>query len=197
MVSRLHLGCGPEVKDGWINIDGYGDRHGSRGGTQRLVWDLTLGLPRVDFFGDPIDGVDYIYSCHFFEHLRDDDAIRLIRDCRDVLVVGGVFRVALPDFRSLAEAYVREDWSFLDLLDWDEFSNAAWRTYIDAITYGVYQDHANPFERHQSIWDVKKALAVLNHCGFTGACLTPYDDSIDPAIEVRRRHTFVCCAVKE
>ena len=54
--DRLHLGCGPNVFEGWANLD----IGGGRGVTS---FDLTSRLPFADA------SIERIYTEHFIEHL--------------------------------------------------------------------------------------------------------------------------------
>lgn len=56
---RLNIGCGSNVKQGWINIDLCGSAD--------LQLDLRESLPFAD------ETVSMIYSEHFFEHLEYPD----------------------------------------------------------------------------------------------------------------------------
>ena len=62
-VQRLHLGCGTDIRDGWINLD-------------------SQKLPGVDVIADlddcrrrplpfPADSIDEFLCSHVLEHLRD------------------------------------------------------------------------------------------------------------------------------
>ena len=80
---RLHLGCGPNHIDGWINID-----NAPYEGVDRVL-DVTMGLPFED--------VEFIFAEHFIEHLDYREALRLLKDCRSVLRDNGVLRLSTPN----------------------------------------------------------------------------------------------------
>jgi predicted SAM-dependent methyltransferase len=80
---RLHLGCGPNHIDGWINVD-----NAPYEGVDRQL-DVTKGLPFSD--------VEFIFAEHFIEHLDYRDASRLLKDCRSVLRDDGVLRLSTPN----------------------------------------------------------------------------------------------------
>ena len=93
----LHLGCGPNHMDGWVNIDLEAEYEPD------LQHDLSTGLPYAD------DSVDLVYSEHFFEHLPLAAGYALMQECHRVLRPGGVLRIAMPDLESTVHAYLG-DW---------------------------------------------------------------------------------------
>jgi len=80
---RLHLGCGPNHLDGWINID-----NAPYEGVDRIL-DVTQGLPFSD--------VETIFAEHFIEHLDYRAALALLKECRSVLRDDGVLRLSTPN----------------------------------------------------------------------------------------------------
>ena len=116
----VNLGCGTNPADGWVNLDrspGLELRRvppivrralSALGLTESLTeWpdnvrrvDATRGLPFAD------GSVDAVYSSHMLEHLSAADAGRVLDECRRVLKPSGVLRLALPDLRAMAAAYV-------------------------------------------------------------------------------------------
>jgi predicted SAM-dependent methyltransferase len=82
-VTKLHIGCGPQILQGWINID-----NAEYPGVDRVL-DVTTGLPFED--------VSYIFAEHFIEHLAYTDAAQLMRECRRVLRDDGVLRLSTPN----------------------------------------------------------------------------------------------------
>lgn len=82
-VERLHIGCGPQVLPGWVNVDVE-----PYPGID-LVHDIREGMP--------FTGVQYIYAEHFIEHLTYDEALRFFRECRAALSDDGVLRLSTPN----------------------------------------------------------------------------------------------------
>ncbi len=81
---KLNLGCGPNPKRGWVNID--------LTDTADLRLDLREPLPFRD------GSVSFIYTEHFFEHLEfPTEAEALLRDAMRVLAPGGTLSVGVPD----------------------------------------------------------------------------------------------------
>lgn len=122
MPKRLNLGCGPNAPAGWVNIDGswnawmsnhthvrkaltiFGivskNNSGAQWSVRPLVHDLTKPLPFAE------NTVSVIYGAHVLEHLYLADAKKLLRECRRVLVPGGVVRLVVPDLHSVVKTYL-------------------------------------------------------------------------------------------
>jgi predicted SAM-dependent methyltransferase len=49
--------------------------------------------------------VDLIYSSHTFEYFDRQQAVEVLREWRRVLKVGGILRLAVPDFDGLVDVY--------------------------------------------------------------------------------------------
>ncbi|HSL84604.1 MAG TPA: methyltransferase domain-containing protein, partial [Thermoanaerobaculia bacterium] len=80
---RLHVGCGRERLEGWINID-------------------AQELPGVDVVADVTRGLEFrdceaVYAEHFLEHLRIDRAVDFLVEAHRVLADGGLIRLSTPN----------------------------------------------------------------------------------------------------
>lgn len=125
---NYHLGCGPIIADGFLNIDGDFASTGQqwkeevlyavadRPTAHFLLYDLRKGIPAVD------GALDVVYHSHLLEHLSDDEGIAFLADCHRVLAPGGVMRVAVPDLGLWCANYVAGEDAFFD---WYR------RTYLD------------------------------------------------------------------
>ncbi len=89
---KLHLGCGPDVRAGWVNVDINLNNDGQPDNSEFFNYDLRLGIPLPD------ESCIYIYSSHFFEHLSDVYGQTLFRESFRVLSKGGRIRFCLPDY---------------------------------------------------------------------------------------------------
>ncbi len=85
-IKRVHLGCGNDYMEGFINIDGN-----YRCKVDYLL-DIRAGLPF------PSDSMHYVYSCHMLEHLYPSEAAHLIAEIYRVLNPYGYARLLMPDF---------------------------------------------------------------------------------------------------
>ena len=82
-MTKLHLGCGPVIHKGWVNIDNQ-----RYPGVDKVL-DVTKKLP--------FDDVQFIFAEHFIEHLSYPDALKLLRECRRALRDDGVLRLSTPN----------------------------------------------------------------------------------------------------
>lgn len=81
---KLHLGCGPNIKPGWVNID-LSDK-------ADVPIDLREPLPFDS------NSCSMIYSEHFLEHMGyPEPVLSLLIECLRVLQPGGEFSAGVPD----------------------------------------------------------------------------------------------------
>ena len=165
---RLNLGSGFKPTEGWINVDL------SEGSDASL--DLREKLPFQD------SSVEEIYCEHFLEHLSYPDlhdstaweietarspseALSLLRECRRVLVPGGILDVVVPDVESILREYLaRHDVPFPMHAWW----GPKWcDTPLHCVNYVFRQGR-----EHNTAYDEETLQRVLESVGF---------------VEVRRR----------
>lgn len=185
---KLHLGCGADVRTGWINIDlmltapaGFDL---SQPNTACISYDLRNGLPVPD------GCASMVFSSHFFEHLEYWHGKKLMADCYRALQPGGVFRIVLPDYKLFFKAYLDGDRSFFESLRYG-LVEAETATLADFMTYSVYQ-----FGEHRTIYDVERLTTVLKNLGYREVRSSQFDPSIDVDNDLRRKYSFYVEAVK-
>jgi 2-polyprenyl-3-methyl-5-hydroxy-6-metoxy-1,4-benzoquinol methylase/GT2 family glycosyltransferase len=83
---KLHLGCGKERRDGWINVDS----------NPALAPDVVAHAGRLPMFDD--QSVDVVEANHLFEHLTLDEAHAALDEWARILKPGGELILELPDF---------------------------------------------------------------------------------------------------
>jgi len=190
---RLHLGCGDELKPGWINVDlSARDSRSLVNGANEIIFvncDLRLGsLPLDD------NSCEIIYSSHFFEHLEYLQGLALMRDCYRILKPGGLFRISLPTFKELFRAYLANDEEYVRLIDLRQVLpeiEPGTETFVDHVNYGVYQ-----YGEHKCIYDEAKICLLLEKIGFSSVCVSSFRPDIDPDNELRRRFSFYVEGIK-
>jgi predicted SAM-dependent methyltransferase len=115
-----NLGCGARFHTEWINLDLAPAAPGV------IACDLGRGVPLPDAH------CDAVYHSHVLEHLRREQALPFLRECRRVLKPGGILRVVVPDLEQACREYLRaleaaragdagdarrHEWMTLELLD--------------------------------------------------------------------------------
>ncbi|MFC1674336.1 methyltransferase domain-containing protein [Candidatus Omnitrophota bacterium] len=144
-IIKVNVGCGPNGKEGWINLD-----WGVLAFLAKARW-LTRILVRLGLLSVQYDrpwpgqlrlhdcrkklpfnnqSLDFIYTSHFLEHLPRYQAVNFLAECKRALRPAGVLRVSVPDLKKLAEKYIQVDKVyFLNILksnrEETEFTNIA------------------------------------------------------------------------
>jgi predicted SAM-dependent methyltransferase len=174
---KLNLGCGGDRKSGFVNVDIAGGD---------AVCDLRGGIPSNVA---TTDSVDYIYTSHFLEHIYDEEVIRLLKSCNEVLRQGGSIRICLPDFRKLVKAYLDGDSEFFSLLPGDVKSPLSY------LEYCAYQ-YTSGVADHKALYDFQKIKRMLTAAGFVNIRECQFDPSVDVDTEDRRRYSLYVEAQK-
>ena len=173
---KLNLGCGPNPKPGWVNID---------------LWhpaaDLQLDLREPWPFPD--GRVSYVYSEHVFEHFKFHDEVpHFLAESKRVLCPGGIFDVGVPDTEWPIRAYgnPQQDYWRMAEAGW----HPAWcETPLDHINYHFRQDG-----EHQYAWDTTTLERSLRKAGFVSIRRREFESNLDT--ESRRVGTLYMRAIK-
>jgi predicted SAM-dependent methyltransferase len=152
-IRKLHIGCGDNVLDGWLNSNYYPAT------SNILHLDVTQPFPLSN------DEVDYIFSEHMIEHISREDGLLMLNECFRVLKPDGKLRISTPNLLFLVELY-KSDKSELQL----EYIKWATDTFIPNVSAyeGAYV--INNFVRdwgHSFIYDEKTLRLSLEKAGFT------------------------------
>jgi len=183
---KLHIGCGPNKRVGWVNVD--------LGGAADVQLDIREGLPF------PKDSVLIVYSEHFFEHLQytstvydtgavdgveadyPSEAFHFLRESFRVLRRGGVFSVGVPDAGEVLKAYAVNDPEPFMRAKRDV--HPKWcRTPMDHINYTFRQG-----EQHKYAYDAETLAQILHDVGFVEIRRRDFDPELDT--EKRRLGTL-------
>ena len=187
-VKKVNLGSGTACLDEWINIDSsfnarlakyprlryllfkigvlpkkYYEMSWSKHIHKIMVRDVRKKLPFDD------KSIDFIYSSHLIEHLRKDEAEKVLRECFRVLQKGGLIRLVVPDLELMARNYLKEI---------EEIRNEGKRDFLpserflDILGVGVERTKT-PFilkifssGRHRWMYDQISLAELLDYCGF-------------------------------
>jgi predicted SAM-dependent methyltransferase len=173
--NKLNLGCGPNPKPGWINIDFFDPRA-----------DLQLDLREQWPFADA--SISRIYSEHVFEHFEFDGEVpHFLSEAFRILQPGGVFDVGVPDTEWPLRAYGNPRdpyWPFSRTVHPETCE-----TQLDHINY-----HFRQGVEHKYAWDCETLSRTLQKFGFTDVTRREFDPAVDA--ESRRTGTLYMTATK-
>ncbi|MFV1958169.1 MAG: methyltransferase domain-containing protein [Planctomycetota bacterium] len=163
---ELNVGCGSNVREGWVNVD-----LSSREADCRL--DLREDLPFEDA------SVAFVTSEHFFEHLDyPDDALHFLRECLRVLEPGGGFSVGVPDTEEPLRSYVAGDGAYAQRAR-EKWKHPAWcATALDHVNHHFRQEG-----EHRWAYDFESLAHALGTAGFEAVRRR----SVDPARDTEAR----------
>lgn len=159
---KLNIGCGPNSRPGWLNIDLFDSR-------APLHLDVRKRWPLPD------GCASYVYSEHIFEHLEFYGEVpRFLAESMRVLRPGGVFDVGVPDTQQALEAYGNPQHPW-----WTPGPNwnpSGCKTQLDHINY-----HFRQGEQHKWAWDEETMRVALEAAGFTAVQRRAHDFETDSA----------------
>lgn len=172
---KLNLGCGPNSKASWLNIDLFDPRA-----------DLRLDLRKHWPFPD--GSVSYVYSEHVFEHFEISGEVpRFLAEALRVLQPGGVFDVGVPDTEWPLRGYGNPNhdyWVFAPTVHPESC-----QTQLDHINH-----HFRSGEHHKYAWDEETLAKALETTGFVSIERRGFDPELDS--ESRKTGTLYMRAMK-
>lgn len=180
---KLNLGCGPQVPEGWINVD-YA--FGARLATKPLFRALNK---RLKFFAvdwhDSIfihnlterfpwsDGaVHTIYSSHTLEHLSREEGLFFLRESHRVLKTGGIIRIVVPDLAAFVNKYLSGE---LRANDFVERLGVLYEKKSSTLKTRLGSFIQFP---HKCMYDTQTLLAILEEIGFKASSRKPFNSNI-------------------
>lgn len=172
---HLHLGCGPQILDGFVNIDKY----------YKDPKVLQCDMYKLPFS----DGtVDTIYSSHALEHLPIRHANKALQNWSKVLRSGGSLYLAVPDLEEIMSIMLSDEAD----------DNHKWNWYI--YTLFGYQIKPGEFTNdtdtktmidqgqfHTSGFTKKRISFLLEREGFKVTEIYNYDGWSTPSIWVEAK----------
>jgi predicted SAM-dependent methyltransferase len=193
-ITKLNLGCGSQVPDGWINVDyALGARFAKipffRALNKKLrlfetdwndkiyIHNLNKRFPWAD------STMDVVYSSHTLEHFSREDGRRFLAECHRVLRKNGIVRIVVPDLRYEVDEYIAGRTKADDFV---EKLNVLYSTSNNVLKRRLY-----PFIQfqHKCMYDAPMLLAILSETGFEAASRAAFDSDISDIrlVEVETR----------
>lgn len=147
--SRLHLGCGATIMDGWLNADLVRTDSVPPETWKNLndifIMDATEEFPFRD------EQMEFIYCEDFIEHFEQKDGLSICAECYRVLKPGGVWRISTPSFTEILQTQPPRSRATIDFGHW------GWG--------------------HKLLYTQEYMLFVLKECGFSKLQLCAFGES--------------------
>lgn len=203
-MRKVNLGSGTTCLDDWINIDSsFNARLAKYPRLRYLLFKIGIlpkkyyELPWSDHIQStmvrdvrkklPFDDeyIDFIYSSHHIEHLRKDEAEKVLKECFRVLKRGGLIRLVVPDLELMARNYLKE---IEEILNEGKRDYLPSERFLDLLNMG--EKTRTPFilkifssGRHRWMYDQFSLTALLESCGFVDVQKRGYKEGVVPDIE--------------
>lgn len=140
---RLHLGCGGQHLEGYLNIDYPQSEHN----LVQVKADVCADIKGLDF---PLGSVDEIRLHHVFEHFNRVTALAMLIKWHKWLKIGGRLHIETPDLIGSAKALV---------------SNTSWKTKMGVVRH-LAGDQAADWGYHIDHWFPERFEHTLKALGF-------------------------------
>ncbi|MCR5834407.1 MAG: methyltransferase domain-containing protein [Selenomonadaceae bacterium] len=135
---KLHIGCGEKFLPGYTHVD-------------------ARRFPHVDYVTDKLDNLpmfedksaDEIYACHILEHFTRSDIKTggVLKEWYRILKVGGILRIAVPDFEAIVEEYLSTK-------------------NLESVMGLLYGGQNYEYNFHYQTYDFNRLEYLLKHSGF-------------------------------
>lgn len=168
-IRRLHIGCGGNILEGWLNSDYLPNSK------EVIHLDATKPYPFDN------NEFDCIFSEHMIEHVLFSQGHQMLAECFRVLKPNGKLRISTPDLSFLIDLY-GSDKSELQ----KEFIKDSTDKWIDYAPY--YEDTfvINNYVRawgHKFIYDEKVLTYLLEKAGFVNVTRFDVGESRDEELQ--------------
>lgn len=180
--QKLHLGCGLNTPDGWLNLDGSWNAKLAKYPTLKkflgflkiasksqlnvkwnpdiFIHDLRRPLPfKNNLFSA-------IYASHVLEHLYLNKAQNLLKECFRVLKPNGVLRIMVPDLKEIVNNYLKNknDLAASKMVEDLNFRNPSGVS--GNFLYKIYSCYKDILP-HKWMYDEKSLISYFKEAGFS------------------------------
>ena len=160
---KLHLGCGENYLEGYVNIDFPTANHN----VMKVKADKYADITKLEY---PAESIDEIRLHHVLEHFNRVVSTGLLIKWQKWLKIGGILRIETPDFEECAKKLVnsgsdyRTKFALLRHLEGDQAES--WAYHItqwtkDRFIFALQQFGFEDLNFHQTSWQNKPYLANI------------------------------------
>jgi predicted SAM-dependent methyltransferase len=167
-IRKLHIGCGSNVLDTWLNSDFSPQTPGI------VHLDATQRFPFEDC------QFDFVFSEHMIEHISFSQGLVMLSECYRVLKERGKIRISTPDLCFLLELYKADKSDFQK-----EYIRWSTETFIPDAPYDDAIFVINNFVRdwgHLFIYDENTMQYALRKARFSQITRCPLNASDDEVL---------------
>ena len=140
---RLHLGCGEQHLDDYVNIDFLPSEHN----VMNIKADMYADITKLNF---PTESVDEIRLHHVFEHFNRVTALALLIKWHNWLKIDGKLHIETPDLVGSAKTLLGE---------------YSWKTKMGVVRH-IAGDQSSSWAYHIDHWFPERFEHTLNNLGF-------------------------------
>lgn len=143
MGVKLHVGCGGDIRPGYVNIDEFDPRA-----------DVKMPLQRLTY---PEASVERLEGYMVLEHLSPEDALAFVTNAHRMLEPGGMLVLECPDLAKVSRLIV----AFADDADYLERGAFGLRG-----IFGEPTDHMTSGDYHKWGYTPSTAIKLMRAGGF-------------------------------
>jgi SAM-dependent methyltransferase len=163
---KLNVGCGPNQKPGWVNIDLFA--------AGAIPLDLRKPLPFDS------DSCSIVYSEHFFEHLDyPDDALGFLREIFRVLGPNGVVSTGVPNAAARLYLYVNDSDAGRRKIERRAWHPEWVETHMEQVNFLFRQNYRYDMPEHRMAYDPETLEKCLRSVGFDNIRVRQPDLTLD------------------
>jgi predicted SAM-dependent methyltransferase len=175
MNVKLNVGCGPDLKPGYINID----RDDKEEIQRRYGIDEEFQTGEIVYNFDVFDlpflmhSVDEILCEGFLEHLSFSDESKFFKEVVRVLKPGGLLEFTVPDFDSICKQWLEAEDDFKDWYKlgerehWFGQGDRSIKNKWGFLTAAIFGNQNGEGQYHLNAYTAKKIMKIMNMLGFS------------------------------
>lgn len=167
-VSKLHIGCGTNVLQGWLNTE-----YESRRPSSVIYYDVLTEFPAAS------NSFDVIFSEHMIEHVPLPAGLKMLQECLRILKPGGRVRISTPPLEFLIKLLVNPDEADEAYL---EHHHRRWSADAPVFTPAVVVADYYTQWGHKFVYDEPTLRALMSKAGFASITKVPLNESSEPAL---------------
>lgn len=173
-VHKLHIGCGDNLLDGWLNTE-------YEGHAPLSVAYLDAKRP----FPLASDSFDFIFSEHMVEHVPLSAAFTMLQECRRVLKPGARIRISTPPLEYLIKLLVNPAPEDEEYLHWHR---QEWSPETPVFTAAVAVADYYKQWGHEFVYDEPTLRALMAKAGFVSIEKLGLCESSEPELRDLEHH---------